>query len=82
MVSPVVQSSEYIATYTLPQTDPDQSHDSFQVGLAVFTKNVLSGDAWIPGVIVKQQSGPVSYQVDVGREESGNVILIIFALDI
>ena len=39
-------------------------------------KNMRPGDAWIPGAVIKPL-GPVSYLVDVGREESGNDISII-----
>ena len=48
------------------QHDQHAKPRQFKVGQAVLAKNMRPGDAWIPGVIVKQ-SGPVSYQVDVGE---------------
>ena len=53
------------------QAEQKRQHDqhahsrSIQAGQPVMVKNMRPGDAWIPGVVLKQL-GPVSYLVDVG----------------
>ena len=54
------------------QTIQKDQHDqhahlrSLEAGQPVMVKNMLSGDKWIPGVVLKQL-GPVSFLVDVGE---------------
>ncbi len=48
------------------QHDHHARSRSMEVGQPVMAKNMLPGDNWIPGVILKQL-GPVSFLVDVGE---------------
>ena len=48
------------------QHDQHARSRSLEAGQPVMVKNLLSGDSWIPGVVLKQL-GPVSFLVDVGE---------------
>ena len=48
------------------QHDQHARSRSLEAGQPVMVKNLLSGDSWIPGVVL-EQLGPVSFLVNVGE---------------